>query len=76
MEYYASPERIVLIERAIASQGGDEFRSDRIVYDIEKDIVNAGTGEGDSRVHITLQPRNNDEGTSQQRGKESRSESP
>lgn len=59
MEYYASPERIVLIDRAVASQGGDEFRSDKIVYDIEKDIVNAGTATGDSRVHITLQPRNN-----------------
>ena len=58
MEYYASPERIVLRERAVASQGGDEFRSDKIVYDIKKDIVNAGTGKGDSRVHITLQPRN------------------
>lgn len=72
MEYYASPERIVLIDRAVASQGGDEFRSDRIVYDIEKDIVNAGTEGGDSRVHITLQPRNNDKDT----GKEGESESP
>lgn len=59
MEYYAAPERIVLIDKAVASQGGDEFRSDKIVYDIQKDIVNAGTGDSGSRVHITLQPRNN-----------------
>jgi lipopolysaccharide export system protein LptA len=57
MEYYASPERIILLERAQASQAGDVFRSEKIVYDIEKNVVNAGTGTGNDRVHITLQPR-------------------
>ena len=57
MEYYASPERIILLERAQASQAGDVFRSEKIVYDIEKNVVNAGTGSGNDRVRITLQPR-------------------
>jgi lipopolysaccharide export system protein LptA len=63
MEYYASPERIILLERAQASQAGDVFRSEKIVYDIDKDVVNAGTGSGNDRVHITLQPRKKEPAT-------------
>lgn len=59
MEYFTSPERIVLTKKAEVQQGGDVLRSERIVYDVEKDHVNAGTGKPgkDDRVHITIQPR-------------------
>ena len=57
MEYYAVDERIILIDAAEVTQAGDVFRSQRIVYDVAGDVVNAGDGDGD-RVRITLQPRN------------------
>lgn len=60
MEYYAGDERIVLIEQAEITQAGDVFRSERIVYDVARDVVNAGEGKGD-RVRIILQPRNSGE---------------
>lgn len=60
MEYYAGNERIILIEEAEVTQAGDIFRSERIVYDVARDVVNAGQGEGD-RVRITIQPRNSKE---------------
>ncbi|WP_158675281.1 lipopolysaccharide transport periplasmic protein LptA [Thiohalobacter thiocyanaticus] len=60
MEYYAGNERIILIDEAEVTQAGDIFRSERIVYDVARDVVNAGEGEGD-RVRITIQPRNSQE---------------
>ena len=60
MEYYAGNERIILIDQAEVTQAGDVFRSQRIVYDVAGDVVNAGDGDGD-RVRITLQPRKSGE---------------
>lgn len=59
MEYFANPERIVLTKEAEVQQGGDILRSERIVYDVEKDHVSAGAVKpgSDNRVHITIQPR-------------------
>ena len=57
MEYYADPERIVLIDQAVAWQGGNSFRSDRIVYEVAQDRVLGGDPEGGQRVRIILQPR-------------------
>lgn len=56
MEYYADEGKLILIDTAKVWQGGDTFRSERITYDIDRDVVNAGTGE--DRVRIILQPRN------------------
>ena len=64
MDYEAEKDRIVLTGRAVVWQGGDVFRSERIVYDIARDRVEAGgtadgkTGKGGEggRVHIILQP--------------------
>jgi lipopolysaccharide export system protein LptA len=69
MEYYAEPERIILLQEAVTWQGKDVFRSDRIVYEMESDRVSAGSPEGDQRVRITIQPRSQ-EATPQDGGPE------
>ncbi|WJW74858.1 lipopolysaccharide transport periplasmic protein LptA [Thiohalobacter sp. IOR34] len=56
MEYLPPEDRLLLFEQARVWQNGDDFRSERIVYDIGLDQVNAGAGNGD-RVRITIQPR-------------------
>lgn len=58
MEYTLDPEQIVLTGDAVVRQGGDTFRSERIVYDIVRDSVDAGTSE--DRVRIVIQPRKKD----------------
>ncbi len=63
MEYFATPERIILINKAVAWQGKNVFRSERIVYDVAADRVNAGDASGDQRVRITLQPKPKTEST-------------
>ncbi len=57
MEYYTDPERIILLEQAEVDQAGDILRSERIVYDVANDQVNAGTDQPDERVIITIQPK-------------------
>ncbi|MGB5179190.1 MAG: lipopolysaccharide transport periplasmic protein LptA [Gammaproteobacteria bacterium] len=61
IEYYAIDERIILLDKArIWESGDEEFRSDRIVFNLKDDTVDAGGGGDSGRVHITLQPRNKD----------------
>jgi lipopolysaccharide export system protein LptA len=57
IEYHAVQDRIILLENArVWQSGAEEFRSDRIVFDLKSNTVNAGgSGPGD-RVRITLQP--------------------
>lgn len=57
MEYYTTPERIILLKQAEVWQSGDVLRSEKIVYDVVNDLVNAGTQKPDERVHITIQPK-------------------
>jgi lipopolysaccharide export system protein LptA len=57
MEYYTSPEKIILIKQAEVEQEGDVLRSERIEYDVPTDKVNAGTDQPNERVRITIQPR-------------------
>lgn len=57
MEYHTDPERVILLEQAEVDQAGDVLRSERIVYDVVKDQVNAGTDQPNERVIITIQPR-------------------
>ena len=57
MEYYTSPEYIIMLKQAEVEQEGDLLRSERIEYDVAKDKVNAGTDEPNERVRITIQPR-------------------
>lgn len=65
MEYYATEQKIVLLDKAEVRQAGDTFRSDKINYDIAKDVVNAGGGAGTpgDRVRITIQPKTKPEST-------------
>jgi len=61
IEYYALDERVILLRKArIWESGDEEFRSDRIVFNLKTDTVNAGGGGDSGRVHITLQPRDKD----------------
>ena len=66
MVYEAAEGRLILTGDAVVWQGGDVFRSQRIVYDIDADRVEAGgssaaggedtAGREKGRVHIILQP--------------------
>jgi lipopolysaccharide export system protein LptA len=57
IEYYAGEDRIILLENARVWQSGDEeLRSDRIVFDLKSDTVNAGSNKPGDRVRITLPP--------------------
>lgn len=58
MEYRAADERIILTGGARVWQtDGHEFRSEKIIYNIKSNTVNAGSDTGGDRVHITLQPK-------------------
>ncbi len=55
IEFHAKEERIILLENARVWQSSDEeFRSERIVFDLKSDTVNAGGNKPGDRVHITL----------------------
>lgn len=57
IEYHAADERLILLDNARVWQSdAEEFRSERIVYNIKKNTVSAGGSAGD-RVRITLQPK-------------------
>jgi len=57
IEYYAREDRLILLENARVWQSDDEeLRSDRIVFDLKDNTVNAGSNKPGDRVHITLQP--------------------
>jgi len=57
-EYDMDSELLVMIGEAILLQGGDTFKSDRIVYDRAKSVVKAGAAAaGKERVRINIQPR-------------------
>jgi lipopolysaccharide export system protein LptA len=58
MEYQAANGLMILTGAARVWQtDGKELRSEKIVYDINKNTANAGDSSGDDRVHITLQPK-------------------
>ena len=59
IEFHAKEDRIILLENARVWQSGDEeFRSERIIFDLKSNTVSAGSGKPGDRVHITLQPGN------------------
>ncbi|HKK13934.1 MAG TPA: lipopolysaccharide transport periplasmic protein LptA [Gammaproteobacteria bacterium] len=64
VEYFAAEDRVVLLDKARVWQAGNTCRSDRIVYQVGRDVVNAGAGEGTgkARVHITLPAKGNSAG--------------
>jgi len=57
IEYHATEDRIILLEDArVWQSGAEEFRSDRIVFDLKNNTVNAGSSTSGDRVRIILQP--------------------
>lgn len=57
MEYHAEQNKVILLGGALLQQGGNMFRSERIEYDLARDVVNAGGGTGNERVRVIIQPR-------------------
>jgi len=57
IEYHAAEDRIILLDNArVWQSGAEEFRSDRIVFNLKSNTVNAGGSKPGDRVRITLQP--------------------
>lgn len=62
VEYETDSDKLLLTGQAQIEQSGNVFRSDRIVYDMKKNRVEAGSGKQGpatpkQRVHITIQPQ-------------------
>lgn len=61
IEYHAAADRVVLIDKAFLEQAGNTFQGQRISYDIQRQVVDAGKASGDSgspdRIEIIIQPR-------------------
>ncbi len=55
MEYQAAERRMVLTREARIWQAQDEFRGERIVYDLDKETLDAVAGES-GRVEVILTP--------------------
>lgn len=64
IQYFASNERIVLIDQAKVIQEGNTFEGEKIVYDTRRQIVNAGRATGTNvgtprpRIDMVIQPKN------------------
>ena len=56
MVYKITANEIILTEKAKLTESGNSFSSDRIVFYTNKEIVNAGSPDGDERVNITVLP--------------------
>ena len=63
IQYFAVNERIVLIAQAKVIQEGNTFEGEKIVYDTQRQIVNAGRATGSNvttprpRIDMMIQPR-------------------
>ncbi len=70
IDYNAADERLILQGNArIWKIGEEEFSSERIVFNLKDNTVNAGGKNSEDRVHIILQPKNkagNSEDTNKQ----------
>jgi lipopolysaccharide export system protein LptA len=64
IQYFSTNERVVLIDRAKVIQEGNTFEGEKIVYDTQKQIVNAGRANGSTvtaprpRIDMVIQPKN------------------
>ena len=68
IEYHADTERVVLIDEAFLEQSGNTFQGQRITYDIQRQVVDAGraaagedVGDSAERIEIIIQPRSRTE---------------
>ncbi len=61
-DYRTADREVILTGEAWMTRTGDRISSNRIIYDLADEVIEAGDDEGESRVEMTLQPRNqNDE---------------
>ena len=60
--FLADKDIVIFEKNAVLKQGKNTFSSNRIVYDIKVDQVNAGKQSGGDRVTITIQPVNDEPG--------------
>jgi len=58
LEYNVSKQSLTITGNGKVQQGKDRFSGERIIYNIERSIVNAfGGKEGKGRVQMVIQPR-------------------
>jgi lipopolysaccharide export system protein LptA len=58
MEYFATEQRLKLIDNAKLSQGGNSFAGNQIDYDTQREVVTATVSKsGKQRVQVTIQPK-------------------
>lgn len=63
IQYFAPTERIVLIDQAKVIQDGNTFQGEKIVYDTQRQIVNAGRAGNTAistpqpRIDMVIQPK-------------------
>ena len=62
MTFLANENIVIFENNAVLKQGENTFTSNRIVYNISKDQVNAGKKSGGDRVTITIQPNKKEPG--------------
>ncbi len=62
IEYFVATGKVILTDKAVIQQQGSEIRGNRIVYDSQKQTVEAEGEKGaeQERVNMTLQPRAKD----------------
>ena len=64
IQYFAANERIILLDQAKVVQEGNTFEGEKIVYDTQRQIVNAGRATGTNvttprpRIDMVIQPKN------------------
>jgi lipopolysaccharide export system protein LptA len=58
MKYFATEQRLQLVDNAKLSQGGNSFSGNQIDYDTQREVVTATVSEtGKQRVQVTIQPK-------------------
>ncbi|KRW57469.1 lipopolysaccharide transport periplasmic protein LptA [Pseudomonas sp. TTU2014-080ASC] len=68
IQYFMSNDRVILIDQAKVIQEGNTFEGEKIVYDTQRQIVNAGRATGTNvssprpRIDMIIQPKKNKSG--------------
>jgi lipopolysaccharide export system protein LptA len=64
IQYFMTNERVILIDQAKVIQEGNTFKGEKIVYDTQRQIVNAGRATGTNittpspRIDMVILPKN------------------